>query len=246
MPGLTWIEPGAPPVFPPAEHALDKPNGLLAAGGDLSRERLLAAYARGIFPWYSVGEPILWWTPDPRCVLFPSEIHVPRRTARRMRQSRDELSFDRAFDEVIQACAAPRAGQGGTWLLPEMRAAYCDLHAAGHAHSIELYQGNRLVGGLYGVCLGRMFFGESMFSRVPDASKIVLIQLARQLQRWEFSLIDCQVSSPHVLRMGARELPRHGFLQHLHSALQQPAPSVGPWTLDRDLAQAGGYEPDPV
>lgn len=211
-PALAWIEPDAPPDhFPPVEQALKHPNGLLAAGGNLSIERLLAAYQRGIFPWYSEGEPILWWSPDPRCVFYPDRIHISRRLRRTLRQGRFQVTFNRDFAEVVHACAAPRPGQHGTWLLPEMREAYIQLYRAGHAQSVEVWQDGILVGGLYGVAMGKLFCAESMFSRVRDASKIALIRLGQNCTESGIELIDAQIGSPHLYRMGAVDISRVEF-----------------------------------
>ena len=204
--------------FPPAEQALDNPDGLLAIGGDLSPARLINAYRQGIFPWYADDQPILWWSPAPRCVIFPDAVHVSRRLRRRYNQGGFSLTADRAFKAVIEACAEPRPDQGGTWITAEMQAAYIRLHELGVAHSIEVSRGDELVGGIYGLALGRVFFGESMFSRQTDASKIALVALCRQLHRWGFLLLDCQLSNPHLLRMGAREIPRQAFSHYLESA----------------------------
>lgn len=215
-------------VFPHPELALDE--GLLAVGGDLSRDRLLLAYKRGIFPWYSEGEPILWWSPDPRMVLFLDELHVSRRLRRKMAQPGWQVTFDTAFDQVIDACAAiPRRGQDGTWITRTMRDAYADLHGAGYAHSVETWHGNDLVGGLYGVSLGACFFGESMFSLRADASKIALTRLVERLIQWDFEFIDCQLHTDHLARLGARDVPRHEFLAMLHKNLQR-ATHRGSWT----------------
>ena len=201
--------------FPPAEQALDYPPGLLAAGGDLSPTRLLNAYRHGIFPWYSEDEPILWWSPAPRCVLYPQNIHVSRRLRRRYNQGRFSLSADRAFERVIHACAAPRHDHDGTWITEEMLAAYVQLHDLGVAHSVEAWVDGELAGGIYGLALGRVFFGESMFSKYEDASKIALVTLCRQLRQWNFSLLDCQISNPHLVSMGATEITRVEFDRHL-------------------------------
>ena len=217
--------------FPPVETALAEPNGLLAMGGDLSVERLLDAYRHGIFPWFNPGEPILWWSPDPRMVLVPDEVRVTRSLARRLRNAGFELRVDSAFAEVMRACAAPREGAGGTWISPEMVAAYTRLFEAGYAHSVETWRDGRLVGGLYGVAIGRMFYGESMFSREPDASKVALVRLARQLQRWQFGLIDCQMETPHLASMGARTIPRAGFTARLAELVNLPH-HPGPWHFD--------------
>jgi leucyl/phenylalanyl-tRNA--protein transferase len=222
-------------AFPPPELANE--YGLLAVGGDLAADRLLLAYAQGIFPWYNPGEPILWWSPDPRLVLYPRNIHVSRRLARTMRQLPFQITFDTAFEQVIAACASGHTRRhGGTWIGKEMIAAYCDLHRAGFAHSIEAWQNGHLAGGLYGVSLGRCFFGESMFTRTSNASKVALVTLAQLLEQWDFALIDCQVSSTHLERMGAREIPRQRFLRELAAALRYDHRS-GKWDLHSDLAE---------
>ena len=191
-------------------------DGLLAVGGDLSRERLVLAYQLGIFPWYGEDEPIMWWSPDPRCVLFPQTVHVSRRLERVLRQGHYRLTCNRAFDQVVQACAAVRTEKGeATWLIREMQQAYADLHLSGFAHSIEAWEGDKLAGGLYGVALGRFFFGESMFHTRPNASKVILVRLARYLAAEDFLLLDCQVPNPHLMRMGACHLPRREFLELL-------------------------------
>ena len=202
--------------FPPVEQAL--PEGLLAVGGDLTLERLLTAYRNGIFPWYCAGEPILWWSPDPRLVLIPTSLHVPRSLRRTLNRGLLRFSLDRDFVSVIHACAADRH-QEGTWLVPEMISAYIRLHQAGYAHSVEVWRDGDLVGGLYGVALGRCFFGESMFHRVDDASKVGLVYLVRHLAGLGFELIDCQVATAHMRRFGAREIPRREFMQRLRAAL---------------------------
>ena len=219
--------------FPPVEKALREPNGLLAMGGDLSSERLLDAYRHGIFPWFNAGEPILWWSPDPRMVLFPDQIRVTRSLAKRIRNGGFELRVDTGFVQVMKACAEPRHGEAGTWISPAMLAAYTRLHQAGHAHSVETWQDGRLVGGLYGVAIGRAFYGESMFSRVPDASKVALVGLARQLQRWQFGLIDCQMETSHLASMGARPIARSEFCARLAELVNLPH-LPGPWTFDLD------------
>lgn len=208
------------PIFPPAELA--DPEGLLAVGGDLTPERLLAAYRGGIFPWYDDDRsPILWWSPDPRLILFPEELHVSRRLRRTLDQGRFEVRFDSAFAEVIQACAAtPRAGESGTWITPNMRRAYTRLHELGHARCAEAWRYGVLVGGIYGVHLGRAFFGESMFHRETDASKVALVALVERLRAEGVVLIDCQVTTAHMLRFGAREVPRSEFLRRLRSAIE--------------------------
>lgn len=262
---------GPSPVFPPPARA--QPDGLLAYGGDLRPERLLAAYGQGIFPWPHRGLPMLWFSPDPRWVCPPEQLHVPRRLERRLRQGAFRFSLDLAFDQVIAACAAvPRPGQAGTWITPGMRAAYRRLHALGWAHSVEVWQvsaadgltgppdpipsptvqprriqpdtilpGARLVGGLYGVAIRGVFTGESMFTLAPDASKAAFVILVRQLQRWGFSLMDTQVQTPHVERLGACPMARRDFLALLASRPPEDG-RPGPWRLDADLAlgQGGG------
>ncbi|MDT8363672.1 MAG: leucyl/phenylalanyl-tRNA--protein transferase [Nitrosomonas sp.] len=218
-------------TFPPLKQALREPNGLLAAGGDLSIQRLLAAYKRGVFPWFSAGEPILWWSPDPRMVLFPADIRISRSLHKTLKHNRYTVRVDSAFSAVMQACAAPRHGQDGTWIHPEMITAYENLHQQGLCHSVEIWQDNELVGGLYGVALGRIFFGESMFSRVSDASKIALVYLARQLEKWDFGLIDCQMQTAHLASMGAMEIPRQEFANLLTAWVDLPT-RQGQWNFD--------------
>jgi leucyl/phenylalanyl-tRNA--protein transferase len=217
--------------FPSVETALNDPNGLLAMGGDLSVERLLDAYRHGIFPWFNPGEPILWWSPDPRMVLVPSEIRVTRSLAKRIRNGGFEVRLDTAFTDVMRGCAEPREGASGTWISPMMIAAYTRLHQAGYAHSVEAWHDGKLVGGLYGVAIGRMFFGESMFSREPDASKVALVWLAQQLQRWGFGLIDCQMETAHLASLGARTMPRAAFTARLAELVNLPH-RPGPWHFD--------------
>jgi len=229
-----WIDSNDPDIaFPDVELALRDPEGLLALGGDLSVPRLLHAYRLGIFPWFGPRQPILWWSPDPRLVLYPRDLHISRSLAKTLRRGRFHVTLDRDFRAVIAQCGAPRRGQTGTWITPEMQSAYTDLHAAGYAHSAECWQDDELAGGLYGVAIGRIFFGESMFARVPDASKVAFVQLVRQLQRQEFRLIDCQVHTPHLASLGAVSIPRREFIRILgESCGGQPAP--GRWTFDRD------------
>lgn len=217
--------------FPPVEFA--SPEGLLAVGGDLRSERLLSAYRNGIFPWYSPGQPVLWWSPDPRTVLFPHRLKISRSLDKVLRQNRFHVTLDRTFEGVIDACAAPRSAHptGGTWITREMRAAYCELHALGYAHSVEAWSGTELVGGLYGVALGGVFFGESMFSRATDASKVALVRVVGQLITWGYTLIDCQVGSAHLFSLGAEEIPRQAFLATLHAALTLPG-RPGTWKTD--------------
>jgi leucyl/phenylalanyl-tRNA--protein transferase len=213
---------------------LREPDGLLAAGADLSPERLLTAYRNGIFPWYNTGQPVLWWSPDPRMVLFPAEFRMPRSLAKRLRRHDYEIRVDTAFEAVMRSCAAPRDDATGTWITPDMIAAYCTLHHLGHAHSVETWIGGELAGGLYGVALGRMFYGESMFTRAPDASKIALVHLVRRLERRRFGMIDCQMNTAHLARFGAREIPRTEFSQHLAELVNCP-PSAAAWRFDDDL-----------
>jgi leucyl/phenylalanyl-tRNA--protein transferase len=220
-------------VFPPARLATRE--GLLAVGGDLSAERLLLAYSQGIFPWFAEGDPVLWWSPDPRMVLFPESFHAAQSLRRLHRERRYRLTLDTAFAGVIAACAnAPRPGQDGTWITREMEQAYIRLHKAGFAHSVECWEDERLVGGLYGVSLGLCFFGESMFSRAPNSSKLALWALCEQVRRWGFALIDCQVRTEHLATLGAREIPRKRFLALLEQALQTET-LRGPWQFDADL-----------
>jgi leucyl/phenylalanyl-tRNA--protein transferase len=215
-------------------RALRDPNGLLAAGGDLSLHRLLDAYRRGIFPWYSEGEPVLWWSPDPRMVLVPGEIAIARSLRKRIKSRVYEVRADTRFTAVMRACAEPREGQSGTWITEDIVAAYSALHAAGLAHSIEAWHDGALVGGLYGVAIGRMFYGESMFARASDASKVALAHLARQLERWSFGLIDCQMQTAHLASLGARTIPRREFLSRLTELINYPT-HTGLWALDDDL-----------
>lgn len=221
--------------FPPVQSALAEPNGLLAAGGDLHPDRLITAYRHGIFPWFSEGQPILWWSPDPRMALAPADIRVTRSLAKALRKSQYEVRADSAFRAVMLACAEPRPDQDGTWINEEMITAYCALHQRGIAHSIETWRNGELVGGLYGVALGRVFFGESMFSRASNASKIALVHLARQIHRRGYGLIDCQVHTPHLASMGAREMPRSAFMRKLAELVNYPQ-NPGAWVLDDDLA----------
>lgn len=217
--------------FPPVNRALDEPNGLLAAGGGLGVSRLLDAYSRGIFPWFSDGDPILWWCPDPRMVLVPARIHVSKSLKRRLRRDDYDVSFDRAFSAVLQACAAPRRDDTGTWLVPSMMRAYTRLHEAGAAHSVEVWMDGELAGGLYGVALGRMFFGESMFTRRTDGSKIAIVTLAAQLAAWGYPLIDCQMRTAHLASLGAVEIPRRQFVDAVQRLVREPG-VASPWGLD--------------
>jgi leucyl/phenylalanyl-tRNA--protein transferase len=225
---LRFLGPGE--AFPPVERALRSPNGLLCAGADLSLARLLAAYRLGIFPWYSGEEPILWWSPDPRMVLFAAELRISRSLAKSMRNRGYEVRVDTAFREVIEGCAAPRRDGGGTWLGEEMRRAYQRLHREGYAHSFETWLKGRLVGGLYGVAIGRMFYGESMFSRATDASKVALAALVRELAARGFPMIDCQQRTPLLAAMGGREIPRREFLRRVAALVNYPE-QPGRWSL---------------
>lgn len=212
---LYWLgtQPGVD--FPDPESALDEPNGLLAAGGDLAVERLLAAYRRGIFPWYSEGQPILWWSPDPRMVLRPADFHASRSLRRTLRRGDWSFTTNRDFEAVIDACAESRPGQEGTWITPAMRRAYLDLHRAGWAHSVEVYRNGLLAGGIYGVAIDSAFFGESMFHRLTDASKLALWYLCALLERDGFTVLDCQMYTPHLETLGATNLPRRAFCELL-------------------------------
>jgi leucyl/phenylalanyl-tRNA--protein transferase len=211
-----WISPADPShAFPDVNLALRDPDGLLAVGGDLSSERILAAYRHGIFPWYSDEQPILWWSPDPRTILLPTSLKVSRSLRKTLNRQRFRVTLDTAFQEVITACAEPRARSFGTWITRDMADAYCKLHTQGFAHSVECWREERLTGGLYGVAIDRVFFGESMFSRESNASKVAFCHLVRQLAAWGFGLIDCQVYSSHLASLGAMEIPRSRFVQHL-------------------------------
>jgi leucyl/phenylalanyl-tRNA--protein transferase len=221
------VQPDAP--FPPPGLALAVPNGLLAWGGDLQPDRLLSAYRQGIFPWYTEGQPVLWWSPAPRCVILPGDVYLSTRTRRRYNSGRYRVTADQAFEDVIRACAQPRDYDSGTWITGDMLRAYVQLHHMGHAHSVEVWEDSRLAGGIYGLAIGRAFFGESMFSRQVDASKIALLALCRQLEDWSFGLLDCQVSNPHLLRMGAVELSRTEFLERLTELVANPG-TPGSWS----------------
>ena len=218
------------PIFPPPDYA--DPSGLLAVGGDLSKERLLEAYRLGIFPWYSDDQPILWWSPDPRLVLDLKDFVIARSLRKTLKKGVFQVTFDRAFEAVIEACAAaPRAAQNGTWITDEMQEAYINLHGLGYAHSVESWFGGKLAGGLYGVSLGKAFFGESMFHLKTDASKVALATLVEKLKSWDFHFIDSQMTTEHMVRLGAKELPRRIFLKRLQSALRHPT-KRGRWRID--------------
>ena len=227
-PLIPWLGPDS--RFPPVEQATTDPNGLLAAGGDLSVARLVEAYGAGIFPWFNEDQPILWWSPDPRMVLFPAELKVSRSLARTLRNSRFEVRADTAFRDVIQHCRLSRRDRAGTWISAPMVEAYCALHRAGIAHSVETWLDAELVGGLYGVALGRAFFGESMFMRATDASKVALVTLVRQLERWGFEMVDCQMNTAHLASFGAREIPRAEFTRRLRELIHYPSVPA-PWQL---------------
>jgi leucyl/phenylalanyl-tRNA--protein transferase len=224
-----WLNPGDP--FPPPSLALHDPNGLLAVGGDLAPDTLLAAYRAGIFPWFNDDQPIMWWSPDPRMVLYPREFVMRRSLAKRIRNGGFEVRLDTSFTRVMTACSSPRAGQAGTWISPAMIEAYTILHQRGYGHSVETWLDGKLVGGLYGVAIGRMFYGESMFSRVADASKVALSALCAQLDLWDFGMIDCQMNTPHLESMGGREIPRALFIQTLHELVNLPH-RPGPWQIE--------------
>jgi leucyl/phenylalanyl-tRNA--protein transferase len=219
-------------VFPPTDYA--EPDGLLAVGGDLSPQRLLLAYRLGIFPWYSANTPVLWWSPNPRLVLFPSEVKIAKSLERVLRKELFKVTFDRAFLQVVERCATmPRKHGDGTWIVPEMIEAYHHLHRLGYAHSVESWYDGELVGGLYGIGMGRVFFGESMFMKKTDASKVAFVHLVRQLQTWDFELIDCQVTTSHLMHFGAREIPREDFLDLLSRAIRS-SKDKGPWLSGAD------------
>jgi len=226
---IPWLRRDTP--FPPVESALRHPAGLLAAGADLSPQRLIDAYRLGIFPWFSAGEPILWWSPDPRMVLFPGEVKISRSLAKRLRRREFEARLDTAFAEVMRACAAPRQGADGTWITPQMQQAYLRLHELGWAHSVETWVEGELVGGLYGIAIGRAFYGESMFARTSDASKVALAHLARHLESRGFGMIDCQMSTAHLASLGAREIPRREFVAALRE-LTRSGDAPGRWPAD--------------
>lgn len=234
--GPYWLDPLNPEApFPPVELALREPDGLLALGGDLSPQRLLNAYAHSIFPWYSDGQPILWWSPDPRLVLLPENLHIGRSLRKTLRKQPFRLTLDTAFEQVITNCAESRRDQEGTWITDEMQQAYIHLHSLGFAHSVEAWDDQQLVGGLYGVALGRAFFGESMFTRRADASKLAFVHFVHQLSDWGYQLIDCQVYTEHLARFGAREMPRSEFIDRLETAItSHPDHRAFRWQFDPD------------
>lgn len=230
---IPWLRADDP--FPPVEHALSDPNGLLAAGADLAPGRLVDAYRHGIFPWYSEGQPVLWWSPDPRMVLFPGELKLSRSLRKRIARRDYVVKADSEFEGVVRSCAAaPRPGQEGTWITQDMIRAYGALHRGGHAHCVETWINGTLAGGLYGVAIGRMFYGESMFADVADASKIALAHLVRQLERWGYGMIDCQMTTGHLARLGAREIPRTEFIRKL-ATLVNYRDTASRWRIDDDL-----------
>lgn len=236
---ITWLAATNPDRFPPAEQATE--HGLLAAGGDLSAQRLLDAYQHGIFPWFNKNDPILWWCPDPRMVLFADEIRISKSLNKLLRKRSFSVTFDSAFESVMQACSAPRSNQpedpdNRTWIHEDIIKAYQQLHRLGYAHSVECWQDDKLVGGLYGIAIGKAFFGESMFSFVTDSSKIALVALCQQLQRWNMPLIDCQIYSDHLASMGAIEISRRDFTDELKVLCESAA--VGSWQIDDDLPLA--------
>jgi len=231
---LTWLKRDSL-VFPPLSKALREPDGLLAAGGDLSPDRLVQAYRHGCFPWFQDGQPILWWSPDPRTVIFPDELHVSRSLAKLMRQRRYQVTFDQDFSAVIRACAGPRSYADGTWITGSIQEAYVELHRRGHAHSVEVWEGDQLVGGLYGLAMGQLFFGESMFSHADNASKVGFATLVEHLKAWGFVLIDCQMHTSHLESFGARAISRETFASYLQAHLDQP--NSADW-LPRRVQQA--------
>ncbi|WP_018993795.1 leucyl/phenylalanyl-tRNA--protein transferase [Thioalkalivibrio sp. ALgr1] len=233
---LPWLDPEHPEApFPDPGHALRDPNGLLAAGGDLSVPRLLNAYRSGVFPWFEAGQPILWWSPDPRAVLEPAHFRLHRSLKKAIRNRGYTVSFDRAFEAVIEACAGPREYAAGTWITGSMQQAYIAMHRTGHAHSVEVWDGPRLIGGLYGVAVGRLFCGESMFSRERDASKIALAWLCRHLVAWGWPLVDVQMETEHLRHLGAITLPRREFIARIREIAHAPE-APGPWRVDPALS----------
>ena len=237
---IPFLRPDDP--FPPVSKALRAPNGLLCAGADLSPPRLLDAYSRGIFPWYSEGDPILWWSPHPRMVLFPDELKVSRSLRKAVARESFETRYDTAFEEVMREGGAPRDGQAGTWILPEMVAAYARLHELGFAHSVESWKDGRLAGGLYGILLGRAFFGESMFSRETDASKVALVKLVERVRSLGVRVIDCQQATRHLASLGAREIPRREFAQRLAESIQYP-PTGSRWPASEEAWRSSTTSP---
>ena len=222
--------------FPDVSLALEEPDGLLAVGGNLRANTLLSAYRQGIFPWYSDGQPVLWWSPNPRAVIYPDQLKISRSLKKHIRQKRVDITLDHAFKEVIHACATPRNDGLGTWITTEMQAAYIEMHRLGHAHSVETWRDGKLVGGLYGIAIGQVFFGESMFSRESDASKIAFAHLVTQLKAWQFSLIDCQVGSTHMSSLGATEITRPVFMNHIEKSCNRQSLAPEQWKSSLLLA----------
>ena len=237
---IPFLRPDDP--FPPVSKALRAPNGLLCAGADLSPPRLLDAYSRGIFPWFSEGDPILWWSPHPRMVLFPDELKVSRSLRKAVAKGLFETRYDTAFGEVMRECSAPRDGQAGTWIVPEMVAAYTRLHELGFAHSVESWKDGRLAGGLYGILLGRAFFGESMFSRETDASKVALVKLVERVRSLGVRVIDCQQATRHLASLGAREIARREFAHLLAESIQYP-PTGSRWPASEEAWRSSTTSP---
>lgn len=236
--GPYWLEPDSDPAqFPDPQYALVEPDGLLAVGGDLSPARLLNAYRQGIFPWYSEGQPILWWSPNPRAVLYPNALKISQSLRKKLRKQLFRVTLDTAFPEVIEACSEPRAEQDGTWITDEMKQAYIHLHRIGFAHSVECWEDEQLVGGLYGISMGKVFFGESMFARRSDASKIAFAHLVEQLKDWGFGLIDCQVHTGHLASLGAEDIPRVSFLELLDTWCEPFDAHQGKWQLAEDISR---------
>lgn len=235
---IPFLGPADP--FPPVDEALEEPEGLLAAGGTLAMRRLVEAYSNGIFPWFNEGDPILWWSPNPRTVLRPAHLHVSHSLRKRLKKGAFLVTIDRAFGRVLDGCAAPRAQETGTWLSAAMRRAYGALHAAGFAHSIEVWMDGELAGGMYGVAIGQMFFGESMFARRTDASKIAMAVFCAQLERWQFPLIDCQLETQHLMSLGAEHMPRAAFVAEVRRLVVLPPPE---WAIDDDLAGNPAHAP---
>lgn len=232
---LGWL--GVEYDFPDTSNALDEPNGLLAVGGDLSPERLLRGYSKGIFPWYSDEQPILWWSPSPRMILEPKKLHVGRSARKLLNKQLFSITTDTVFAQVIEHCASiERPEQDGTWITDEMRQAYLDLHKLGYAHSIEAWQGDRLVGGLYGLAMGKAFFGESMFSLVSGASKVAFIHLVHTLQKWDYKLVDCQIHTEYLASLGAQEVPREEFESLLKIAVSEPSEHTWQLTSTTNIA----------
>lgn len=233
---IPWLHP-TKLIFPDTSSALDEPDGLLAAGGDLSPKRLVAAYKHGIFPWFSQDDPILWWSPNPRCVLFPEQIHISRSMRKHLKKGRYRVSFDEAFADVIQACASTRQESTGTWISPEIQEAYIELYQQGVAHSVEVWDNEQLIGGLYGLGIGKLFFGESMFSFQVNASKVAFIALCKQLKIWGYPLIDCQVHNDHLESLGATNIPRDEFIHYIRQYIDTE--THHPWSFSEHSATLG-------